>query len=232
MTAPAAGWLAGVGVDAVLAGQGADAGRVRERSPRLLAVAERAARDGANLVAPRVSCRVLSIRARDADGVTLENGLRLSGPLIVSRLANAPQAAVVVATIGDPLERRVSRMFGRDLPYAFALDAFGSAAVEALVRTAIRNLREGARPAGAAVLRPVTPGMEAFDLSRGQREIFAILGRDAAGVTALPTGGMRPRKSVSLVIGLGPSSEDHGGVCDACPALPRCRFRGLHAPEP
>jgi hypothetical protein len=225
----AASWLADVGADAVLGGQGADASRVRERSPRLLAAAERAAREGPALLSPRVACRVLGIRERDPFGVTLEDGNRLSGALIASRLADAVEAAIVLATLGDELERRVSRMFGRDLPYAFALDAFGSAAVEALVRGATRHLRERAARTGAGMTRPVSPGMEGFGLAQGQREIFAALGEGAAGVTLLSSGGMSPRKSISLVFGLGRAAEESGGICDPCPARPECRFRALHA---
>jgi hypothetical protein len=225
----AASWLADLGADAVLEGQGADARRVSERNPRLLAAAERAAREGPALLRPRVACRVLSIRERDALGVTLEGGSRLSGALIVSRLAEAAEAAIVLATLGDELERRVSRMFGRDLPYAFALDAFGSAAVEALVRGATRHLRDRAARTGAGMTRPVSPGMDGFALAPGQREIFAVLGDGAAGVTLLSSGGMTPRKSVSLVYGLGRAAEETGGICDPCPARPDCRFRALHA---
>ncbi|HYX22413.1 MAG TPA: hypothetical protein VFA98_16335, partial [Thermoanaerobaculia bacterium] len=131
--------------------------------------------------------------------------------------------------LGETLERRVSRMFGRDLSFAFALDAFGSAAIEALARSAAEDLRECARPAGEALTRPVSPGMEGFDLARGQREIFAILGGDAAGVRLLPSGGMTPRKSLTLVFGVGGGAEEGGGLCDPCPARPGCRFRALHA---
>lgn len=225
----AASWLADLGPDAVLGGQGADARRVRERSPRLLATAERAAREGAVFLRPRVACRILGIRERDALGVTLEDGSRLSGALIASRLADAVEAAVLLATLGEELERRVSRMFGRDLAYAFALDAFGSAAVQALVRGATRHLRERAARTGAGMTRPVSPGMDGFGLAQGQREIFALLGEGAAGVTLLSSGGMTPRKSVSLVFGLGSAAEGSGGICDPCPARPGCRFRALHA---
>jgi hypothetical protein len=233
MTPPIApDWLAAVGADAVLAGQGADARRLRERSPRLLAIAERAARDGAALVCPRIAARVLPVRRRDRGDVSLEGGARLTGTLIAERLAAAEGAAIVVATVGDALERRVSRMFGRDLPYALALDGFGSAALEALVRSVTRHLRECARATGATVMRPISPGMEGFDLSRGQQEISEILGRDAAGVTLLPTGGMTPRKSLTLVFGVGRGDAQRFGVCDSCPARPACRFRALHDPKP
>ncbi|MGE5414736.1 MAG: hypothetical protein ACM3NW_11205 [Syntrophomonadaceae bacterium] len=222
------GWLPDLDVDAVLRGQGADAARARERNPRLFDGAARAARDGRSLLVPRVAGRVLSVRTRDAEGVTLEDGSRLTGPLVAVRLAGATEAAVFVLTLGEPLERRVSRMFGRDLPYAFALDAFGSSAVEALVRHAGRHLRERARGAGGRVTHPISPGMEGFGLLRGQREIFAILGTEAAGVTLLPSGGMTPRKSVSLVYGLGREAVESGGLCDPCPARRACRFRFPH----
>jgi hypothetical protein len=225
----AASWLAGVGADAVLGGQGADPSRIRGRSPRLIAIAERAARDGAALLEPRVAWRVLSIRRRDSGGVRLEDGNRLTGALIASRLAGAAEAAVVVATLGERLERRIGRLVGLDLPYAFALDGFGSAALAALAEDTAVRLAEGAREAGGSLTRPVSPGGEGFDLAHGQREIFEILGDGAAGVTRWPTGLMTPRHSVSLVYGIGQHVADDG-VCDPCAARSSCRFRSLHAP--
>ncbi len=223
------GWLEGLDADGVLRGQGADAASVRRRSPRLLALAERAARDGAALLDPVVAYRRLAVHSRPPGRILLEGGSALTGPLVAARLARATEVAVAVATVGWRLEARVSRMLGRDLPYALALDGLGSAAVETLVSSARIHFRESAASHGAGVTIPLCPGMEGWPLAAAQREVFDLLGAGAAGVRVDASGQMLPRKSLSMVIGLGPHVAEDGRTCDHCGLRTRCRHRTGHA---
>lgn len=221
-TSIAAGdWIGELGADQALWGQGADAARVRSRSPHLVATAERAARDGATLVEPRVAYRILTVRSREPGRIGLSTG-SLTGPLVSRRLAGASSVALLVVTIGPRLETRVSRMFGRDLPYAMALDGLGSAAVENVARSARRFLAERS---GGNATASIAPGMEGWPLGPGQKEIFRLIGPDAAGVRLTAEGFLLPRKSLSLVIGLGAATCDDGEICDSCASRPRCRHR-------
>jgi len=223
-------WLGGLDADSVLRGQGADAARVRARSPRLTAIAERAARDGLALLAPRVTYRILAVRSREDDRVVLGGGKTLTGPLVAGRLRAASMVAVVVATIGRGLEGRVSRMFGRDLPYALALDGLGSAAVERLARSARRHLVERARKKGWSATAPLSPGMEGWPLGAGQREVFRLLDPGACAVELTEEGFVVPRKTLTFALGLGAcvAAGDEVEACDSCAARPRCRHRSPH----
>ena len=218
------GWREGLDVNGVLRGQGADAASIRRRNPRLVAIAERAARDGIALLDPRVTYRRLAVRSVQPDRVLLEDG-ELTGPLVAARLACATEVAVAVATIGDRLETRVRRMFGRDLPYALALDGLGSAAVEALVASARRQFREAHGGRGTLVTIPLCPGMEGWPLAAGQAEIFRLIDAEAAAVRVSAAGQMLPRKSLSMVVGLGADVRQEGRACDHCGARAACRHR-------
>ena len=226
---PAAGaWLPALDADAVLCAQGADPVRLRARSPRLASLAERAALDGAALLEARVACGRFGVRARGPCHVALEGGGRLTGPLVALRLGRSTDVVIAVVSVGSRLEARVSRMFGRDLPYALALDALGSAAVDALAVRVRRRVRALARRAGEDVTFPVSPGLEGWPLAQGQREIFDLLGHEPAGVTLHDTGRMTPRKSLSMVFGLGAAAREEGSACDPCAARETCRYRGRH----
>jgi len=227
---PARQWLGDLDADGALRGQGADPERVRARSPRLVAIAERAVRDGTALLDPRVSCRILQKRSRTPDGIELEGGATLTGPLVVRRLWRASAVALLVATIGPRLENRVSRLFGRDLPYALALDGLGSAAVERLARAARRHLARGLRRRGWCATGPLSPGMEGWPLAAGQKELFRALEAPACGVRLTDEDFLVPRKSLSLVVGLGAGVDGEGEACDACAARPRCRHRSSDGP--
>jgi hypothetical protein len=50
----------------------------------------------------------------------------------------------------------------------------------------------------------------------------------AVGVTLSPSGMMLPRKSTSLVIGIGPDIVSGGSVCDLCDLRDSCRYRPLY----
>jgi len=222
---PAPAWTRGLDADAVLRGQGADAARVRERSPRLVAIAGRAAREGTALLSPRVACRRLGLRSREPSRLVLDDGSTLTGPLIVRYLDHAAEIVALVVTIGDRLETDVRRMFAHDLPYALALDGLGSAAVEALALAAHGHFRGLAQQDGMRITIPLSPGMEGWPLGTGQREIFGLLDAAPAGVRLCAEGMMLPRKSLSMVFGLGRHVRDGGSTCDHCAALGRCRHR-------
>lgn len=222
---PAPGWICSLDADAVLRGQGADAARVRERSPRLVRLAERVAREGMALLAPCVVYRRLSLRSRECERLVLDDGAELTGPLIARHLGRAREVVALVATIGDRLETSVCRMSGRDLPYALALDGLGSAAVETLALAAHRHFRDLAGEDGMRITIPLSPGMAGWPLETGQRQIFGLLDVAPAGVRLSAEGMMFPRKSLSMVFGLGRDVRESGRICDHCAALGKCRHR-------
>jgi hypothetical protein len=221
-------WLDGLDADSVLRAQGADAARVRARSPRLVAVAERTVREGVPLLDPRLTYCLLEVRLRQTGRIVLEGGRALTGPLVARMLSGATSVAVVAATIGARLESRVSRMFDLDLPSALALDGLGSCAVQALSLSARTFVRELARREGLRATAPLSPGMEGWPLEAGQKEIFRLLDPIVSGVRLTSGGWMLPRKSLSMVFGLGAAGADDGETCDTCTARNSCRYRNRH----
>ena len=221
-------WLDGLDADSVLRAQGADAARVRARSPRLVAIAQRTVREGVPLLDPRLTYCLLEVRLRETGRIVLEGGRTLTGALVARVLAGATSVAVVAATIGGRLESRASRMFGLDLPYALALDGLGSCAVQALSLSARSLVRELARREGLRATSPVSPGMEGWPLEVGQEEIFRLLDPAVSGVRLSSGGWMLPRKSLSMVFGLGAAGADAGEVCDTCTSRNACRYRKRH----
>ncbi|MBZ5526696.1 MAG: hypothetical protein LAN71_02180 [Acidobacteriia bacterium] len=57
------GLLIEVDVDQVLRAQGADPGKLRARQPRAVDLAERALREGMQVLAPRVLCRSFTVQS-------------------------------------------------------------------------------------------------------------------------------------------------------------------------
>jgi len=106
-----------------------------------------------------------------------------------------------------------------------ALDAVGSAAVEQLAAIASAYVDEQAASRGLCTTIPLSPGLIGWPLETGQRQIFALVDAAAIGVALTAGSMMTPRKSRSLVIGVGPHVLREGDVCDYCAMRDTCRFR-------
>ena len=222
-------WRLQIDVDMVLRGQGADAGKLRARNARAVAVAERALREGMAYLDPRVAYRRLAVHALRRERVLLEGGGALSGPLVTQHLAGAQWVLVAVATIGERLEARISEILKGERPLGvslgLALDGFGTAAVEALAAAACGHFDEVALREELRSTTPLSPGMSGWKIEVGQKEIFGLLGGGAAGVRLSASCLMTPRKSLSMVVGLGKEVRLGGQICDFCNLRETCRHR-------
>lgn len=216
-------------LDKVLRGQGADPQIIRQRSPSLVRIAERALKEGLPLIEPVVVYRRLKVKSIDHQRMTLTEGGYLSGKLIVQQLAPAREVVVMLCTIGRALEAYSSAVLPVDPSLGLALDGLGSAAIDALVVEACTRIGEEAAEEGLQASIPLNPGMEGWDLEQGQRQIFSLVDPTEAGIRLTPGGMMFPQKSTSLVIGLGEEIGTGGRPCDYCSMRNTCRYQDQYA---
>jgi hypothetical protein len=214
-----------VDVDAVLRAQGADPATVRSRSRKLVAHAERAVVEGAALLAPMVAQNRRGVVAVRHDQIRLDRGALLTGPLVTRELGAAQEVVAIIVTIGDRLETMVSDRMAAEPAFGLALDGFGSAAVQAIADGACERIRVEAAAAGMQTTLPLSPGMVGWDLGSGQRQIMALLGESKAPVRLTRSSLMLPRKSLSMVLGIGVEVTADGSVCDHCHLADTCRHR-------
>jgi hypothetical protein len=134
--------------------------------------------------------------------------------------------AAFIATAGPGVERLATELMGqRDELAAMIVNAVGAERAEAAEMAVIQQLREQSQPEGLAPTLPYSPGYCGMSLTE-QNNLFALFGDETAGVTLTGDCLMRPLKSVSGLIGLGPSDEigTHGSPCDRC-ELHNCAMR-------
>lgn len=214
-----------LGVDEVLRAEGADPAVLRARQTSFVELAEQALREGLPLVRAAVLYRLFPVERCLHNRVLLSGNGVLSGPLIAKHLAMASRVAIVVCTIGPELEKQATKVMASDLSYGLALDAVGSAAVEALAAAACRFLEVQAERDGFQATPLLSPGMVGWPVDEGQREIARLVDAEEIGVTFLPTGMMVPIKSLSFVIGFGTEVISSGRPCDYCSVRERCRYK-------
>lgn len=226
-------WSLEIDADMVLRGQGADPAIVRQRRPRLVEIAERAVQEGLRLIEPAAVHRSLMVRDVRHTHLLLDDGARLSGPLIVEQLAPAQRVVALVCTVGAAIEERIADAMRQDAPYALALDGFASTAVDALSTSACARLEAEATRLGQCASVPLGPGLIDWPVDVGQPEIFRVLDPTAIGVTLAASAQMLPRKSASLVMGFAATPFAAGQVCDFCALRQTCRYQGAgHRHEP
>jgi hypothetical protein len=217
-------------VDAVLRGQGAEPLAIRQRSPRLVELAERALAEADSLLEPRTLYLELDVEKLRHERLVLEGGGTLSGNLIAEHLGPAKQVIIILCTIGEALEAHAARVSQDDIVYGLALDGVGSAAVEALANAACKHFEDQAMELGYQSSIPISPGMVGWPVDEGQPEIFEILKPDQVNVRLTEYGLMMPRKSLTMVLGLGKTMKTGGRTCDYCAMRETCRYQDHYDP--
>lgn len=215
--------------DRILRWEGAEPHLIRARNPYAAAVADAAALKGVSLLRPVIAYQRWRVIALRHEKLMLEGGAVLSGKLISRHLAAAEEAVAVVCTIGEALEEAVAASFADDPAFATALDAVGSLAVQDLMAAAGAQFSRQAEYFGLRTTMPLSPGLEGWPLDVGQRQLFDLLGPAGAGVVVSSTGQMTPRKSVSLVLGIGRQVVSYGRPCDSCGLRTTCRHQEHYA---
>ena len=119
-------------------------------------------------------------------------------------------------------------LFAEDPALGVALDAFGSAAVDLLGIAMCQRVDEQAEAEGLQTTVPLSPGLVGWPVASGQRQIFSLLDAAPAGVSLTEGYMMVPKKSTSMVIGIGPDVEHAGESCDYCSMAATCRYREEH----
>jgi len=218
-------WDLSLDVDTVLRAQGADPAAIRKRNPRLVESTERALDEGSLLLQPRVKSRRLLVEDLRHERIKLMGNGILSGELLAKHMGGAQEVVIILCTVGEGLERRAADVSKEDSVYGLALDAVGSAGVEALANAVCALFEEDATKEDCKVTIPLSPGMVGWPVEQGQPQIFDLLDTDEIGVRLTESMMMVPRKSLTFVLGIGKKLIAGGRACDYCSLKGTCRYR-------
>ena len=213
-------------VDAVLRGQGAAPLILRDRRPRLVEIASQALEGSRFLLEPQVFMRKLAVRSLRHEKLELEGGITLKGEWISQLLAPAESVYAIICTVGQRIETEASRNMDTDMLMGLALDGVGSAGVEALAQLVCKQIEDQAAVEGLQTSVPLSPGMLNWSVEEGQPVIFEILADVNSVVELTPSFLMRPRKSLSMLLGVGAALGEKGSTCDYCAMQGTCKYRG------
>lgn len=151
------------------------------------------------------------------------------------RATGATRAMLLAVSAGPECEAEARRLWEAQRPDEyFFLETFGSAVVEQLVADANGRVCEEAARHALVVVPHYSPGYTGWDVAEQPALFDLISTRMTAGgwpgpLEVLPSGMLRPKKSMLAVIGLAPRraevSRPLGSVpCERCAFSP-CQFR-------
>jgi hypothetical protein len=106
------------------------------------------------------------------------------------------------------------------------LDGIGSAAVDKLVLEVLSLIDSEVSSRGYEISSPVNPGMPGFPLTE-QWNLLKLVNADEIGVRLTASGVLIPRKSTSMVMGIGPQMTrwTQAEVCARCTLRETCYYK-------
>jgi hypothetical protein len=186
----------------------------------------RAIRDREQLVTPRWSFRTFPQRGgRTAAYDTGDTTIFV--PLFAGVDDGVTELVAAVCTIGDAMEQRIASLFETHEPtLALALDRLGTEELYRLSGRVLRMIHDTAHDRGLRAGPQVNPGDGTLSLER-QDTVVALAGGARCGVSITSSGMLRPEKSLSFLVPLGPELEEDQvfGRCQYCPAREQCPVR-------
>jgi len=180
-----------------------------------------------HLLEPAVAYKCYAVSGMNPDQISLEGDKAVHGPLLPAIFPEAKELAAVVGTIGPRLEKQVTdySKSGEALR-GVILDGIGSAAVDMMVPEVLRLIAGEVSSRGYEVSSPINPGMPGFPMTE-QWNLLELVNTHEIGVSLTPSGILVPRKSVSMVIGIGPKMTrwTQAEVCARCSLRETCHYK-------
>ena len=164
----------------------------------------------------------------ETGSVASEPPFIIEGNSIRKHLAGAKRTLFLAATVGEKIEAAVTRHFeeGR-YAHSVLLDAAATAAVEQTCDACEAMLRPQLAKEGFSMRWRFSPGYGDWDIY-AQPELLRLTQAERIGVSLTESFMLRPRKSVTAVIGLVRDGADAGKdapkSCAVCPKRD-CPFR-------
>ncbi len=181
----------------------------------------------ARLLEPAVAYEYYTVSSMKGSQISLDGDKAIRGPLLPAIFPEAKELAVLLCTIGPRLEKQVTDYSkSGETMRGMILDGIGSTAVDMVTPEVLRRLTNEVSSRGYEISSPVNPGMPGFPLTE-QWNLLGLVNADEIGVRLTASGVLVPRKSVSMVIGIGPKMTrwTEAEVCARCSLKESCHYK-------
>lgn len=187
-------------------------------STRIASLIDEYVENAYSLIDPSYSCVIRDIKLVQGSRVVIEGSIAFRSEVIARLLQQCKKAAVFLVTIGNHLEETAYRLAEDGLILqATVLDAIGSVAAERVADSVQDRIGEIANDQGLVISQRFSPGYCDWDIGQ-QKMVFWAVNSTSIGIRLTERCLMIPRKSISGIIGIGPSDgnvEDYN-PCNTC----------------
>jgi len=187
-------------------------------SARISSLIDDYAEHAHGLINPSYSYVIKNVEWSRGAIALIEGSIIFKSRIIAKLLERCTQVAIFLVTIGKYLEE-TSFQLARDglILQATVLDAIGSVAVEEVAVLAQAKIKEIVKAEGHVTSRRFSPGYCDWNIGQ-QRMLFYALTGDTAGIRLTGECLMIPQKSMSGIIGIGPShaNVENYDPCKTC----------------
>jgi hypothetical protein len=153
---------------------------------------------------------------RDRRQLMVGEHLFSPGKIIFSQINKSSEVAFFVSTAGAGVTERCKELNkSGDTIYSYVLDVLGSVVAEKAVEKIMEELQHEILPSGWKISESYSPGYCNWDVAE-QQKIFSFFPENFCGIKLSPSSLMYPIKSISGIIGLGPSLNRKGYHCNIC----------------
>jgi hypothetical protein len=161
-----------------------------------------------HLINPLYSYVIKDVEWARGSIALIEGSIIFKSQVIANLLEHCQQVAIFLVTIGEYLEETTSQLIKDGLILqATVLDAIGSGAVETVAGFVQDKIKEIAEAQGLVTGQRFSPGYCDWNIGQ-QRMLFYALTGNTLGVRLTGECLMIPQKSISGIIGIGPSNDD------------------------
>lgn len=153
---------------------------------------------------------------RKADTLTVGDTTFEIGQMMRAHVQRASAVALFVVTVGPQLETAArAQLRDGQMLEGYTLDAIGSSAAEAVADVAEADIRQAAEAVGWKITNRLSPGYCQW-ATHEQSKLFALLPDRPCGIRLTDSALMVPIKSVSGIVGLGPTVKHLDYMCSIC----------------
>jgi len=187
-------------------------------SARISSLIDDYAEHAHDLINPLYSYVIKDVEWARGSIALIEGSIIFKSRIIAKLLERCPQVAIFVVTIGKYLEETAFQLAKDGLILqATVLDAIGSDAVEKVTDFVQDRIKEIVETQGLVTSRRFSPGYCDWNIGQ-QRMLFYALTGNTVGIRLTGECLMIPQKSISGIIGIGPSKADveNYNPCKTC----------------
>ena len=180
-----------------------------------------------DLVKPALAYDIVPVKSKSKGVIELEEGTRLHAPLLTHRLARASELAFGVVTIGNAIAESIDQLFKAGEQFkAVLMEEIANACLYKVSMQFQQRVDEVAGKTNLQTSGTLAPGDDGFDLGEQER-VLALAGAAGINVTLSGSFMMKPRHSVSNIIGIGRRMPKWTQIenCSVCASRDRCPHR-------